>query len=87
MMTVASSGVTVDFVFIPVGGKEGVMRAKAWQRLLVYFVCVSFLVMMNGFPMASVEARENLLPIGEMVSKGEVKFEARENVWRKVESS
>ena len=32
------------------------------------------------------EAKESL-PIGEMVSRGEVQFEARENLWKKVESS
>lgn len=43
--------------------------------------------MMNGFPEMAAEAKERGFPIGEMVSKGEVKFEARENVWKKVESS
>jgi hypothetical protein len=43
--------------------------------------------MMNGFPKTFAEAKEKLLPFGEMVSKGEVKFEARENVWKGVESS
>jgi hypothetical protein len=33
------------------------------------------------------EAKERGIPIGEMISKGEVNFEARENVWKKVESS
>jgi hypothetical protein len=63
------------------------MKAKTGYKVVVYFLCVSFLVMMNGFPKMIVEAKEKLLPIGEMVSKGEVKFEARENVWKKVESS
>jgi hypothetical protein len=43
--------------------------------------------MMNGFPKMVAEAKEKVLPVGEMVSKGEVKFEARENVWKGVESS
>jgi len=34
-----------------------------------------------------VEAKERNIPIGEMVSKGEVMFEARENSWRSVEPS
>jgi len=42
--------------------------------------------MMSGFPMGA-EAKEKVIPIGEMVSKGDVKFEARENVWKEVESS
>jgi hypothetical protein len=32
-----------------------------------------------------VEAKEKNIPIGEMVSKGEVRFEARENSWKNVE--
>jgi len=43
--------------------------------------------MMNGFSRTIAEAREKTLPIGEMISKGEVKFEARQNVWKSVESS
>jgi hypothetical protein len=43
--------------------------------------------MMSGFPRMVAEAKEKVLPVGEMVSKGEVKFEARQNVWKEVESS
>jgi len=32
---------------------------------------------MNGFPKMVAEAKEMNLPIGEMISRGEVKFEAR----------
>jgi hypothetical protein len=63
------------------------MGVKGMKKALVYFLSLSFLLMMNGFPRTAVEAKEKLLPIGEMVSRGEVKFEARENVWKKVESS
>ena len=63
------------------------MKKGMGYRLFIYFVCVSFLIMMNGFPGSIAEAKEKVLPIGEMVSKGEVKFEARENVWKGVESS
>lgn len=33
------------------------------------------------------DAKDKGRPAGEMISRGEVKFEARENVWKKVESS
>ncbi len=56
------------------------------KKVFIYFLCGSFLLMMNGFP-EMAGAKEKLLPIGEMVSKGEVKFEARQNVWKEVESS
>ena len=57
------------------------------KKVFIYFLCGSFFLMMNGFPEMAAEAKEKLLFIVEMVSKGEVKFEARENVWKGVESS
>ena len=57
------------------------------MRIFVYFLCISFLVMMNGFSGTIAQAKEQGIPIGEMVSKGEVKFEVRENVWKEVEPS
>jgi len=62
------------------------MKKKLVGKGFIYFLCISFLLMMNGFPMGA-EAKEKGIPIGEMVSKGDVKFEARENVWKEVESS
>ena len=63
------------------------MKPRLFYRIFVYFVSASFFLMMNSFPRMIAEAKEVSLPIGEMVSKGEVKFEARENVWKKVETS
>jgi hypothetical protein len=63
------------------------MKKRFGFNVCIYFLCVSFLLMMNGFPRMVAEAKEKGLPVGEMVSKGEVKFEARENVWKGVESS
>ena len=56
-------------------------------KAFVYFLSISFLLLTNGFPRIAAEAAEKGFPIGEMVSKGEVNFEARENVWKKVELS
>jgi len=68
--------------------KEGNKMKKGFvYRVFIYFLAVSFLLLMNGFSIIGAEAKERNLPIGMMVSKGEVKFEARENVWKKVESS
>jgi len=58
-----------------------------FSKAFVYFLCFSFLLLMNGLPRMVADAKEKSLPIGEMVSGGEVKFEARENVWKDVESS
>ena len=63
------------------------MKKRFGLKVFIYFLCGSFLLMMNGFPRMVAEAKENVLPIGEMVSKGEVKFEARQNIWKGVESS
>lgn len=57
------------------------------KRLFIYFLCVSFLLMTGQVHSIIAEAREKAHPIGELVSRGEVKFEVRENVWRNVESS
>jgi hypothetical protein len=63
------------------------MKNGLIKRSFVYLLCFSFLLMMNGFPRMVAEAKERALPIGEMVSRGEVKFEAKENVWKRVEAS
>lgn len=62
------------------------MKRRLFYKVFVYFLSVSFLFLMSGFNSVMVEAKEVSLPIGEMVSKGTVKFEARENVWKNVES-
>jgi len=63
------------------------MKKGLCQKTFIYVLSVSFLLMMNGFPGAIARAKEIAPPIGEMVSKGEVKFEAREKVWRDVDPS
>jgi len=57
------------------------------RKVFVYFLCVSFLLLTSGFHTMVAEAKEIGRPIGEMISRGEVKFESRENVWKNVESS
>ncbi len=42
---------------------------------------------MSGFPRIVALAEERGLPFGEMISRGEVEFEAREKVWKRVESA
>ena len=54
-------------------------------KLIVYFLCVSLLLLMNEFPRIIAEANQNI-PVGQMVSRGEVKFEVKENTWEKVET-
>jgi len=62
------------------------MKRSQLTKASVCFLCFSFFLTMNGFSRMVAEAREDL-PIGEMVSNGEVKFEAREKTWKNVEPS
>ena len=55
------------------------------RRMFVYFLCLSFLFLMSGFPAMAAETPD--LPIGEMVSKGEVKLDVGKNLQEKVTSS
>ena len=57
------------------------------KKVFVCFLCLSFLLLTSMGSVRGVEAKERNIPIGEMVSKGEVRFEARENSWRNVEPS
>ena len=63
------------------------MEKRFVFRTFIYFLCISFLLLANGFHTMVAEAREIGRPMGEMISRGEVKFESRENVWKNVESS
>jgi hypothetical protein len=63
------------------------MKKGLLYKAFIYFLSVSFLILMNGFPGMIAEAREIGYLMGEMVSRGEVKFEVKENVWKKVEDS
>ena len=63
------------------------MKKGLCQKTFIYVLSVSFLLTMNGFPGAIARAKEIALPIGEMVSNGEVKFEARDKFWKNVDPS
>ena len=63
------------------------MKRGVAFKALVYFLCVSFLLLANGFHTMIAEAKEMSRPMGEMVSRGEVKFESRKTIWKNVEPS
>jgi len=63
------------------------MKKGKIYKVFIYFLSISFLLLTNGFQSIVAEAKERGIPIGEMISKGEVNVEVRENVWKKVESS
>jgi hypothetical protein len=67
--------------------KGGSMKKNVTFGIFIHFLCLSFLLSTSGFPNVAVEAKEVGLPIGEMVSRGEVKFEAKQKVWKNIESS
>lgn len=54
-------------------------------RAFVYVLSVSFLLLTNEFPRIIAEANQNI-PVGQMVSRGGVKFEVSKNSWEKVET-
>ena len=63
------------------------VRRRFAFKVLAYFLCVSFLLLTSGFHTMIAEAKEMSRPLGEMVSGGEVKFEARKTIWKDVELS
>jgi hypothetical protein len=63
------------------------MRKGSAYKTFIYFLCFSFVLLTSGLPRAAAEATESGLPTGEIISSGEVRFEARENVWKRVEPS
>jgi hypothetical protein len=68
--------------------EEGMkMKERFVGKLFIYFLCISFLLLTNGFHTVVAKAKEINRPIGEMISRGDVKFESRENVWKNVQSS
>jgi hypothetical protein len=50
-------------------------------------ICFTFFLTVSGFPGTVTQARDAKFPIGEMISKGGVRFEARENIWKSIDSS
>jgi len=56
-------------------------------KSFVYLLSISLLLFLSGFPGMGAGAREIKLPIGEMMSRGAVKFETKQNIWEKVEPS
>jgi hypothetical protein len=67
--------------------KEAKMKNHLSAKAFIFFLCVSFLVMTNVLQGRMTEAGENSLPIGQMISGGEVTYEAKENIWKAVEPS
>lgn len=63
------------------------MKKRIYPKVFVYFLCVSFFLLTSSFHHVIAEAKDMDRPIGEMFSKGEVKFEVKENVWKRVEPS
>jgi hypothetical protein len=72
-------------------GIEKESKMKEMKRVigskLSILLCFSFFLMVSGFPEAVSQARNAKFPIGEMISRGGVRFEARENVWKSIDSS
>jgi hypothetical protein len=52
--------------------------------VLVWF---AFFLTVSGFPAVITQAKDAKFPIGEMISKGGVRFEVREKLWKNIDSS
>jgi hypothetical protein len=63
------------------------MRNRFTFQVFTLFLCVSFLLQTGGVPAILAAEKGKNFPIGEMVSRGEVQFEAGEKIWQKVEPS
>ncbi len=61
------------------------MKKRFLTRFFVYFLCISLLLMGNGFHGMVADADPNI-PVGQMVSRGGVKFEVSKKSWEKVET-
>lgn len=51
------------------------------------FLCFTFFLTVSGFPAVVSQAKVAKFPIGEMISKGGVRFEVREKLWKNIDSS
>ena len=63
------------------------MRHLFSFQVFSLLLCVSFLLQVGGVPAILAQEKGKNFPIGGMVSRGEVKFEAGEKIWQKVEPS
>jgi hypothetical protein len=63
------------------------IRKRFTGKAIVCLLSLGHYILICGFPAVVTEAREVGFPIGEMVSRGGVKFAAKENLWKTVESS
>ena len=62
------------------------MKTGKKLKGFIYFLCVSFLLLVNRPPDLQAGGKNGERPVGEMISKGEVRFEVKENLWEKVET-
>ena len=63
------------------------MKNTAIHKTIALFLCFSFVLLTSGFSTLVAQAADRGYPLGEMVSRGKVLFEAREKVWKDVEPS
>lgn len=63
------------------------MRHGPVFKSLACFICFSFLLFTAGAASLHAEGKRGALPMGEMISKGIVKFQVGENLWKQVEAA
>jgi len=63
------------------------MKPGFFSKTFVFFLCLSFFILTSGFSTILAEVKIKNLPIGEMVSRGEVKFTVKDKAWKNVDPS
>ncbi|MBP1716551.1 MAG: hypothetical protein H6Q42_4754, partial [Deltaproteobacteria bacterium] len=56
-------------------------------KIFTCFVCFSFLLFAGGIASLHAEGKKGAPPVGEMISRGIVKYQVGENLWKRVEAS
>lgn len=56
-------------------------------KTFIWFLCFIQILFGSGFLPPVTWAKDKNLPIGEIIVRGEVQFEAKENVWKNIELS
>jgi hypothetical protein len=63
------------------------MRTFSGYKIFVLFICVSMFALTGGFGRLAAEAQAMSRPVGEMVSRGDVSYQAGGNSWLKVQNT
>ncbi len=58
---------------------------KFYFKLFIWFSCFSHIFIWEGFLPTLSWGQDKKLPIGEIITRGEVQFSVKENIWKNIE--